>query len=196
MIKGFQDTLDVLENSLESVKDDEFCKLLNDCNETLNKGSKIVVSGLGKNVPICDKFVGTMVSLGMDAAFLHTNSAVHGDLGVVKDGDLVVILSKSGSTSESVYLKRQLDKRHVTQWLFTFGDGGTLAKVMDNVLHIQMKHEGDQWNIVPNNSTVLDLIVLQTIVMELAKMQGITLEQFRKNHPGGHIGQVLNEVSQ
>lgn len=194
MVKHFEETLNIIADALKTVKEEEFNRLLADCNETLNNGKRIIVSGLGKNVPICDKFVGSMVSMGMEAAFLHTNSAVHGDMGIVRDGDLVVILTKSGSTSESVYLKRQLDKRNVTQWLLTFGDGGVLAKEMDRIIHIQMAHEGDQWNMVPNNSTVLNLIVLQTLAMELSKMQHITLEQFKRNHPGGHIGEILNGI--
>lgn len=191
MIKYFEDTLNIIKPALESVGEEEFSRLLDECNQTLNNSRRIIVSGLGKNVPICDKFVGTMVSMGMEAAFLHTNSAVHGDMGIVRDGDLVIILTKSGSTSESVYLKRELEKRDITMWLLTFGEGGELAKEMDNVLSIQLSHEGDMWDIVPNNSTVLNLIVLQTLAMELAKMQNITLEQFRMNHPGGHIGEIL-----
>ncbi len=191
MIKYFEENMRILEAAIESISEEEFEALLSDCKETLDRGSKIVVSGLGKNVPVCDKFVGSMVSLGMAACFLHTNSAVHGDIGTVKNGDLVIILTKSGSTVESVYLKEQLDKRSVTQWLLTYGDGGKLAKVMDKVLHIQMSHEGDPWNIVPNNSTVLNLIVLQALAMELAKAEGITLDDFKLNHPGGHIGEIL-----
>ena len=72
---------------------------------TLERGNKLVFSGLGKNVPICEKVVGTLNSVGLASAFLHTNSAVHGDLGVVRDGDLVIILTKSGETSESVHLR-------------------------------------------------------------------------------------------
>lgn len=191
MIDYFKETLAILTESLETIDDSEFFKMLYDCNKALTDGHKIIVSGLGKNVPICEKFVGSMVSMGMNATFLHTNSAVHGDLGVIKNGDVVIILTKSGSTSESVHLKHELDKRNVTQWLLTFEDSGVLAKEMKNVLHIKMKHEGDQWNIVPNNSTILNLIILQTIAMELSKLQNITLEQFKFNHPGGHIGEIL-----
>lgn len=194
MLKHFEETLEILGHALESVGEADFCRLLSDCDTVLNHGHKIIVTGLGKNVPICEKFVGSMVSMGMAAAFLHTNSAVHGDMGIIKDGDLVIILTKSGSTSESVYLKKELDKRKAVQWLITFGDGGMLAKMMDNVLCIQMSHEGDQWNVMPNNSTTLNLIVLQTLAMELAKTQHIALEQFKVNHPGGHIGEVLWKI--
>lgn len=71
-------------------------------------------------MPICEKFVGSMVSMGLDACFLHTNSAVHGDMGIVKDGDMVILLTKSGETEESVYLARLLMERRINMWLLTF----------------------------------------------------------------------------
>ena len=84
MINYFEDTLRILKDSLYSIDPDVFNELLKESEATLRAGNKIIVSGLGKNVPICDKFVGTMISLGLNANFLHTNSAVHGDLGMVK----------------------------------------------------------------------------------------------------------------
>ena len=111
MVKDFEETIRVLSGSLETVDEEIFKKLVLCCCKALSDGKKVVVSGLGKNVPICEKFVGTMNSLGMDAAFLHTNSAVHGDMGIVKPGDILIILTKSGETSESVYLAKLLEKR-------------------------------------------------------------------------------------
>ena len=138
-----------------------------------------------------------MLSLGLDAQFLHTNSAVHGDMGMVKDGDLVIILTKSGSTQESVYLANLLKDRSkrgngISLWLLTFSENGTLSSVVDNKLIIRLEHEGDLWNIVPNNSTTLNLIVLQTVAIELSKRFDLRLEKdFKPNHPGGAIGACL-----
>ena len=170
-----------------------FDKLVDECYVTLKSGHKIIASGLGKNVPICDKFVGTMLSLGFDAGFLHTNSAVHGDMGMVKPGDLVIILTKSGSTAESVYLADLLLKREgVNLWLLSFKHDGVLDKKIGKSLIIEMEHEGDMWNIVPNNSTTLNLIVLQAVAMTLAQRFNLTLDDFKQNHPGGAIGVQLS----
>ena len=109
----FKQTIKVLSNALNSVDESAFMRLANDCEATLRRGNKIIASGLGKNVPICDKFVGSMLSLGLNAGFMHTNTAVHGDLGMVHDGDLVIVLTKSGSTTESVYLVDLLKLRKV-----------------------------------------------------------------------------------
>ena len=134
-----------------------------------------------------------MISLGMNAFFLHTNSAVHGDMGIIKDGDLVILLTKSGKTAESVYLAKHLLKRNVKLWLLTFHEKSDLTEMIPNVLVIPMEHEGDMWNIVPNNSTTLNLIVLQTVAINLAKRRNIQLHEFHRNHPGGNIGELLNK---
>ena len=102
------------------MKDSVFDQLVNEAVETIKKGNKIITSGLGKNVPICEKFVGSMVSMGLPAYFLHTNSAVHGDLGLVKKDDLVIVLTKSGETTESIYLTKHLENHEANIWLLSF----------------------------------------------------------------------------
>ena len=193
MEKYFEETLRIITASLKSVDSTVFDRLVDECYETLRSGHKIIASGLGKNVPICDKFVGTMLSLGFDAGFLHTNSAVHGDMGMVRPGDLVIILTKSGSTAESVYLTDLLQKREgVNLWLLSFKHGSVLDKKIGKSLIVEMEHEGDMWNIVPNNSTTLNLIILQAVAMTLAQKMNLTLDDFKQNHPGGAIGVQLS----
>ena len=191
--KYFAEDLRIIENSLRSINVDDFEKLLTDCENTIRNGHKIIASGLGKNVPICDKFVGTMLSMGLDANFLHTNTAVHGDLGMVKPGDLVIVLTKSGSTTESVYLVDLLKKRSgVDIWLLSFEQHSVLADSLEKKLILSLEHEGDLWNIVPNHSTTINLIVLQKIAIELSKRLELDLvKDFKPNHPGGAIGDSL-----
>lgn len=192
MIQYFQETMQVLQNTINSLDTNAFSRLVTECEIVLKNGHRVIVSGLGKNVPVCDKFVGTMLSLGLNAGFMHTNSAVHGDLGLVQDGDLVIVLTKSGETSESIYLTQQLQKRNVVVWLLSFAKKSTLMDMVgENCLLLELSHEGDLWNIAPNNSTTANLIVLQGLAWELAQRMGCTLEQFKQNHPGGHIGELL-----
>ena len=190
----FENNLNILKNSLNSIREDIFEKLISDSIKVLEHGNKIIVSGLGKNVPVCEKFIGTMSSLGLNAFYMNTNSAVHGDIGIVHEGDLVIILTKSGKTVESVYLYELLKKRNCEVWLLTFAENSPLAQEIPNVLSIELKHEGDMWNIVPNNSTTVNLIVLQTLAMEICKRKSIGLDVFKKNHPGGYIGEALKDV--
>ena len=191
-MEHFERTLRIINNAVRSIKEEEFNALKKDCLNTLNAGGKIIATGLGKNVPICEKFVGSLNSLGIPAAFMHTNSAVHGDLGIVRNGDLVIVLSKSGETSESVHLARLLKKRDSNIWLLSFSYESSLCREIQNRVIVKLEHEGDEWNIVPNNSTLLNLIILQELAMLIVKEQRVGIEALRQNHPGGAIGMHLS----
>lgn len=193
MIRYFEKQLAELEHAIHSLDEKVFGRWVDEAVAVLEAGHKIVVSGLGKNVPICEKFVGSMVSMGLDACFLHINSAVHGDMGVVKTGDMVIILSKSGETSESIYLTKLLKEREVDLWLLTFVQDSTLTGEIPDHIVVDLEHEGDLWNIVPNNSTTVNLIILQGLAMMIAKKKGLDIGSFKRNHPGGHIGVVLRD---
>lgn len=190
----FLSIMNTLAKAAASIDEAAFTSLIEDCVHVLDSGHKVIVSGLGKNVPVCDKFVGTMVSLGQNACFMNTNSAVHGDIGMVAPGDLVIILSKSGETEESVYLTSLLKRREAALWLLSFCRESTLTAEIEKCLILDLEHEGDPWNIVPNNSTTMNLIVLQALAMNIAKKRGVTLRDFKQNHPGGHIGVQLKHV--
>ncbi len=193
----FKGIMDVVNKSIEDLDIDTFERLVDDVVKTLRGTNgirgKVVITGLGKNAPICEKFVGTMLSLGLEATFLHTNTAVHGDLGTVRDEDIVIILSKSGSTIESTYLLDHLKMRKCKLWSITFNADSPLAVNAPNTLTIEMEHEGDKWNKVPNNSTTLYLIVLQALAMQVADRMGVTHEDFIRNHPGGAIGDAARK---
>ena len=194
MITYFTDMMQTIKESILSMDEATFNQLVEDSINTLDAGNKIIVSGLGKNVPVCDKFVGTMLSMGQNAGYMNTNSAVHGDIGMVNDGDLVIILTKSGETEESVYLTHLLQKRKVLLWLLSFEEKSTLKNLISKSLILHLKHEGDMWNIVPNNSTTVNLIVLQGLAMMICQKRQVTLRDFKRNHPGGHIGAQLKNV--
>lgn len=193
MIKYYEDLFSTIESSVESIDETIYNSLVDQCVECIRTGGKIVASGLGKNVPICEKFVGTLNSMGIDARFLHTNTAVHGDLGMVGEKDLVILLSKGGNTFETVDLITYLKDRGTNTWLLSFAKNGKSAELLpdDKILMLDLEHEGDLWDIVPNNSTTVNLIVLQGIAIELSKRLGVTLDDFRRNHPGGGIGAKL-----
>jgi len=184
----FRDTLQIISAAFDNFESETFEQLVSDCANALRKGGKIVASGLGKNVPVCEKFVGTMTSLGMPATFMNTNSAMHGDLGYVRKEDVVLILSKSGSTPESIVLYDYIRAWHCEKWLLSFNDGGKLGRIMEKKLLLPLAHEGDPWNIIPNNSSTCYLILLQGIALHLAERIRVPIQEFRNNHPGGAIG--------
>lgn len=193
MIRYFEKQLEELDYSIHSLDEKIFERWVDEAVKTLEKGHKIIASGLGKNVPICEKFVGSMVSMGLDACFLHTNSAVHGDMGIVKDGDMVILLTKSGETEESLYLARLLMERRINMWLLTFSRESILVEEVPNSIILDLRHEGDLWNIMPNNSTTINLIMLQGLAMMVANKMNLKIGQFKRNHPGGQIGRRLEK---
>ncbi len=192
MISYYQDVIDVIRDSLESIQEEQYEQLINECTNILKSGGKIIASGLGKNVPICEKFVGTLNSLGIDARFLHTNTAIHGDLGMVDKNDLVILLSKGGNTHETVILAGHLQNRGTNTWLMTFTKKCKSAEIIKKQLIMYLQNEGDEWDIVPNNSTSVYLIVLQGIAIEIGKRMNVTIDSFKVNHPGGGIGAKLS----
>lgn len=192
MIECLEITKRHLDNAINSIKEDEFWGLVNDCEVTLKSGHRIIATGLGKNVPICEKFEGAMLSLGLDCHFMHSNNAIHGDLGMVRDGDLVIILTKSASTIESIILYEHLKEKNCIIWLLTFSKEGKLYQEIPRHLVVELEHEDDPWGIIPNNSSTLNLIILQEIAMQLAIRLKVPLSQFKTNHPGGAIGELLS----
>lgn len=191
MIAYYENVMDVIRDSLESISEDKYEQVIDESINVLKSNGKIIASGLGKNVPICEKFVGTLNSFGIDARFLHTNTAVHGDLGIVGRNDIVFLLSKGGNTRETVELASYLRDRGTNTWLMTFTKECKCSETIDKQFIMHLINEGDVWNVVPNNSTTVYLIILQGIAIEIGKRMGVTLSDFKINHPGGGIGAKL-----
>jgi D-arabinose 5-phosphate isomerase GutQ len=168
---------------------DELGPLVDACETTLKRGHQLIISALGKNVPICEKFAGTLNSFGLAARFLHSNSAVHGDLGILLPGDLLIIVSKSGATQESLALAELVRHRPVATWSLTCTSGSPIVALTDYTTAISLEHEGDLWDLAPVNSSIVFLAVFNGIAVELSERLQIPLEQFLDNHPGGAIGE-------
>lgn len=195
MITGhLEESMRIIGESVKSLDPDTYGRLVEESLETLRNGGKIIASGLGKNVPVCEKFVGSMVSLGLNASFMNTNSAVHGDIGMVQDEDLVIVLTKSGETIESVHLVSHLKERKCKVWLLSFNPESTLSREVEDHICLRLEHEGDPWNIMPIHSTTVNLIILQDLSMLLAKGMDVKLHEFKLNHPGGAIGESLKDA--
>lgn len=187
----FEDKINTIRESLDSIDEKNYYLILDEAYDTVKNGGKLIFSGLGKNVPICEKIVGTLNSLGIQANFLHTNTAMHGDLGMIQEKDLVFVLSKSGNTSESLILANYLVERGDRAIGITFNKDAKITKILGQSMTLSLKNEGDNWNIVPNNSSSIYLILLQGFALQLADKLGVTLHDFKRNHPGGAIGDRL-----
>lgn len=188
MLFDFNKNLSVIANSVASLDKSCYSSLLDDCLDALRAGNKIIVSGLGKNTPVCEKFVSSMNAVSLNAAFLHTSEAFHGDLGIVKNGDVVIILSKSGKTPESLVLADKLKAREIISWAFTFETEPELSNRVQKTIKLSLEQEGGPWNIMPMNSTVVTLFILQGLIIDMVNSFELTLDDFKVNHPGGGIG--------
>jgi arabinose-5-phosphate isomerase len=177
---------------IDSIDYLKFDSLILDCVNAIKDNKSIIATGLGKNESICEKFIGTLTSIGISSYFLNTNSAVHGDLGSIKNGDVVLMLTKSGETIESVYLYHFLKKRNIKIWLLSFNESSTLSSLINDKIIMNLDSEGDRWNLIPNNSSISFLLVLQGLAMRLLDDLDISIDIFRGNHPGGHIGKILD----
>lgn len=191
MTNHLNSQLMALKKIVDNIDRNALEQLIQDMIRTIRNRGKIIATALGKNVPICEKFVGTLLSVGISSYFLHTNSAIHGDLGVVNEGDLVILLSKSGETDESINLYHHLVKKKANVYVMTYNEDSTLAKICPKTILLHLEHEGDKWNLIPNNSTIGYLFILQALAMELIERLNIPLEVFKQNHPGGAIGKKL-----
>lgn len=158
---------------------------------------RIVVIGVGKSAFVGMKCAATMVSLGEDAVFLHPVDALHGDMGAVRKGDVVIALSASGESAEVVKLATYL-KTHFKPMIvsITAGSSSSLARLSDIVVTIDVKEEGSPLNLAPMASTTATLVACDLIACALVERRGsFKAKDFARLHPGGSLGLKLTKVS-
>ncbi len=169
---------------------DRAVALVRDC-----KG-RVILTGMGKSGIICRKIAATFASTGTPAFFLHPAEAVHGDLGVIQAGDVVVALSYSGETEE---LRRVLEtiKRLGAALIAITGDpSSTLAQAADVALDCHVSEEACPMNLVPTASTTAALAVGDALAMTVLVEKGFKPEDFANLHPGGKLGKKLMRAAQ
>lgn len=173
---------------LEDKVDKNFAKAV----ETiLNTKGRVIISGIGKSGIIARKIVATMNSTGTPALFMHPSDAIHGDLGMVRMDDVVILISKSGSTPEIVRIFPVL-RRIGTKIIALVGDMKSyLAKEADIVLDISVEEEACPYDLAPTSSTTATLVMGDALAIALLKIKNFTQEQFALYHPGGTLGRRL-----
>ena len=152
---------------------------------------KVVISGVGKSGLIGQKIAATLCSTGTPAIFLHSADAVHGDLGICQPGDPVVLISKSGTTSEVVRLLPILRKMGAKIIAIVANRNSPLAEKADVVLDIGVRTEADPIGIVPTTSTTLQLAMGDALASALMHMRHFGERDFAKFHPAGQLGRNL-----
>jgi len=157
----------------------------------LDSSGKTVTTGIGKSGFVARKLAATLCATGTPAAFLHPAEAVHGDLGLVEPGDVVVLISKSGSTEELVRLLPRLQEAGVVRIGLLGNVESPLARGCDAVLDASVEHEGDPHNLVPAASAIVATALGDALAVALMQARQFSPEDFGVFHPGGQIGRNL-----
>ena len=168
--------------------DDDFCKTVELILE--NKGN-VVFSGIGKSAIIAQKIVATMNSTGTTAVFMHAADAIHGDLGIVRENDIVVILSKSGETPEIKVLVPLIKLRGNKIVAMVGNRNSYLAQQADYVLDVTVNDEAIPDSLAPTSSTTAQLVMGDALALILMRCRGFSTVDFAKFHPGGALGKQL-----
>mgnify|MGYP002632823765 FL=1 len=155
-----------------------------------NRG-KVVVLGVGKSGHVGEKIAATLTSTGSPAVILNSLNALHGDLGVVTDGDVILTLSYSGETDELLNILPALARFDVKVIALTGDLTSTLALAADCVLDVKISQEACPLNLAPTSSTTAMLILGDALAMVLLEARGFAKADFARFHPGGQLGRAL-----
>ena len=155
---------------------------------------RVIVTGMGKSGIICRKIAATLTSTGTAAWFLHPAEAIHGDLGAIREEDVVLALSHSGETEELVRLLESIRRIGAKLIAITGDSGSTLARAADVMLDCGIAEEACPMNLVPTASTTAALALGDALAMTLLVRKGFKEEQFASFHPGGKLGRRLMRV--
>ncbi len=152
---------------------------------------RVIISGIGKSAIIASKIVATLNSTGTPAIFMHAGDAIHGDLGTIQDNDVVICISKSGSTPE-IKMLIPLIKRGSNKLIAMTGNlDSFLAKQADYVLNTYVEKEACPNGLAPTTSTTAQLVIGDALAIVLLKLKGFSSTDFAKYHPGGSLGKRL-----
>lgn len=177
--------------STQAALDETFITALKLIESAILEKKKLVLTGVGKNVPICLKMAGTFNSTGIPAAFLDPNQALHGDLGLCRDGDLCILISNSGETEDLLRLIPSLKRLGLSTLAITAAADSSLARFSEHVLLYHYEREACPLGLAPTASTTAALAIGDALAMVYLEMREFTKEDFARYHPAGSLGKSL-----
>jgi len=152
---------------------------------------RVIISGIGKSAIIGNKIVATLNSTGTPSIFMHAAEAIHGDLGIIQNDDIIILLSKSGNTPEIKNLIPFIKQRKTSIISITSEPNSYLAKNSDYFLNSHIEMEACINNLAPTTSTTVQLVIGDAIAICLSELNGFNKNDFAKHHPGGMLGKKL-----
>ncbi|WP_293441980.1 KpsF/GutQ family sugar-phosphate isomerase [Persephonella sp.] len=176
---------------LISALDDSFNKAVE---LMLNAQGKVIVTGMGKSGHIGQKIAATLASTGTPSFFLHPAEAIHGDLGMISKGDVILAISNSGETPELLAIIPTIKRWGYKVISITNNPNSSLAKESDVHLFLNVKKEACPLNLAPTSSSTSTLALGDALAVALLELRGFTAEDFARFHPGGSLGKKLMRV--
>jgi arabinose-5-phosphate isomerase len=173
---------------LANLLNDDFAKTV-EC--ILKSKGRVVITGIGKSAIIATKIVATLNSTGTPAIFMHAGDAIHGDLGTIQEDDVVICISKSGSTPEIKMLVPLIKRGNNVLIGLTGNVKSFLAQQADFVLNTYVEKEACPNNLAPTTSTSAQLVMGDALAICLLELKGFSSKDFAKYHPGGALGKRL-----
>jgi arabinose-5-phosphate isomerase len=171
--------------------DENFSRAVQLIKETVDQRGKVVVMGVGKSAHIGAKIAATLTSTGSPAVVLDSSNALHGDLGMIADGDVVLALSASGETDELLRILPAIARFQVRLIAMCGDPKSTLAQNAHLCLDVNVEQEACPLNLAPTSSTTVMLALGDALAMVLLETRGFNKEDFAKFHPGGMIGRSM-----
>ena len=170
------------------INDVQYCSVID---KIMHLTGRLVFMGVGKTGHIGVKLAATFASLGTPAIFLHATEAMHGDMGMITSEDLVILISNSGETKETLAPLPSLKRIGAATVAFTGQDDSHLAQACESVLTIPVTHEADDLGLAPTSSSTAALMVGDALACTISRLKGFTASDFALYHPGGALGQKL-----
>ena len=158
--------------------------------EALNRGGKIVVSGVGKNLHIAEKISASLASTGSISVVMNPIQAMHGDLGIIAENDILLALSFSGESEEVIKLIPAVKRLGLKVIAMVGNPDNTLARISDQVLCVPIGKEACPFGMAPTTSTTATLAMGDALAMVLIDMRNFRKENFARLHPAGAIGRA------
>jgi arabinose-5-phosphate isomerase len=161
------------------------CRLILACQ------GRVVVTGMGKSGHVGNKIAATLASTGSPSFFLHPAEAIHGDIGMITAGDVVLAISNSGETDELLTILPVIKRLDVPLIALTGRDGSTLSRYATVTLDVSVPAEACPLNLAPTASTTATLAMGDALAIAVLEARGFTEEDFARSHPGGTLGRRL-----
>jgi arabinose-5-phosphate isomerase len=177
--------------AVRSLIDETFDRAVEFMLQSLKQRGKVIILGIGKSGNIGQKIAATLTSTGATSVVLNSVDALHGDIGIVNDGDVLLALSYSGESEELLKLLPALKRFSIKIVALTGAPKSSLARYSDVVLNVRVPREACPFNLAPTASTTAMLVMGDALAMAVLQARGFRKQDFAKHHPSGAIGRAL-----